>query len=128
MRSGKPSIRALKGVAMPTRLLPPISIRTDNKSAVMEEKAAVTGANRLLLWPTVSHERPVRDAFPASNRFDKMRERLENWHIGLKRRTLYFASDAIFCVRRYIERLAFKKRRSAAPSGVDHAEPTLDPG
>lgn len=68
MRSGKPSIRALKGVAMPTGLLPPIGIRTDNKSAVMEEKAAVTRANRLLFWPTVSQRGQARDAFPASNK------------------------------------------------------------
>ena len=53
---------------MPTGLLPPIGIRTDNKSAVMEEKAAVTRANRLLFWPTVSQRGQARDAFPASNK------------------------------------------------------------
>ena len=65
---GKALDPALKGIAMPTGLLPPIGIRTDNKSAVMEEKAAVTRANRLLFWPTVSQRGQARDAFPASNK------------------------------------------------------------
>ena len=41
MRSGKPSMRALSGVTMPTRLLPPISISTDRSKAAIEEKAVV---------------------------------------------------------------------------------------
>jgi hypothetical protein len=40
-----------------------------------------------------SRHRPARDTLPTPDRFDKMRGRLENRHIGLKRRTVYRAID-----------------------------------
>jgi hypothetical protein len=47
---GETSMRAVSGVTIPTRLLPPISNSTDNSSAAMEEKAAVTRRIGVGLW------------------------------------------------------------------------------